>query len=58
MSALLDQDLQSLQEVRSLIARAKAAQLKLKEFSQEHIDRIVAAMDVHPQLPELLEAYA
>ncbi len=30
MSVLLDQDLQSLQEVRSLIARAKAAQLKLK----------------------------
>lgn len=44
MSALLDQDLQSLQEVRSLLSRAKAAQLKFKEFSQEQVDRVVAAM--------------
>ncbi|MDZ7269422.1 MAG: aldehyde dehydrogenase family protein [candidate division KSB1 bacterium] len=44
MSALLDQDLQSLQEVRSLVARAKAAQLAFKEFSQEQVDRVVAAM--------------
>jgi len=44
MSVLLDQDLQSLQEARSLIARAKAAQLKFKEYSQEQVDRVVAAM--------------
>lgn len=44
MSALLDQDLQSLQEVRSLMQRAKAAQLACKTFSQEQVDRVVAAM--------------
>ncbi|MGH7493942.1 MAG: acetaldehyde dehydrogenase (acetylating) [bacterium] len=44
MSALLDQDLQSLQEVRSLMQRAKSAQLKFKESSQEQVDRVVAAM--------------
>jgi len=40
----LDKDLQAIQEVRNLCARAKAAHLKFKEFSQEEVDKIVAAM--------------
>jgi acetaldehyde dehydrogenase (acetylating) len=40
----MDQDLQSIQEVRSLVAKAREAYLRYKEFSQEQVDRIVAAM--------------
>ena len=36
----LDRDLQSIQEVRDLVANAKKAQRELAEFSQEKIDRI------------------
>lgn len=37
----LDRDLQSIQEVRDLVANAKKAQRELAEFSQEKIDRII-----------------
>lgn len=37
----LDRDLQSIQEVRGLVANAKKAQRELAEFSQEKIDRII-----------------
>ena len=37
----LDRDLESIQEVRNLVANAKAAQKELAEFSQEQIDRII-----------------
>lgn len=36
----MDRDLQSIQEVRDLVARAKAAQQQLAEFSQEQLDSI------------------
>ncbi|MEG2109261.1 MAG: acetaldehyde dehydrogenase (acetylating) [Clostridium sp.] len=41
---LLDKDLLSLQEVRTLIKDAKEAQKKLSNMSQEQIDRIVKAI--------------
>ena len=41
---LLDKDLLSLQEVRTLIKDAKEAQEKLSNMSQEEIDRIVKAI--------------
>lgn len=37
----LDRDLQSIQEVRDLVANAKIAQKELATFSQEQIDRII-----------------
>ena len=40
----LDRDLQTLQEVRDLCTAAKQAQQAFKEFSQEEIDKVVAAM--------------
>jgi len=40
----LDQDLQSIQEVRDLTAAAKAAQLEFKHYNQEQVDKIVKAM--------------
>ena len=40
----LDRDLQSIQEVRDLIARAKAAQKQLAAFSQRQLDDICAAI--------------
>ena len=40
----MDRDLQSIQEVRDLVAKAKAAQAELAEFSQEKIDRICEAI--------------
>lgn len=40
----LDPDLQSIQEMRDAVNRAHAAQAELKNFTQEEIDRIVAAM--------------
>lgn len=44
MTAVMDQDLQAVQEVRSLVAKARAAFLRYKEFSQAEVDRVVAAM--------------
>lgn len=40
----LDKDLQSIQEVRELLQKAKAAQLEFRNYSQEQVDRIVKAM--------------
>lgn len=40
----LDNDLQSIQEVRDLLQLAKQAQLEFKSYSQEQVDRIVQAM--------------
>lgn len=37
----LDRDLQSIQEVRDLVANAKKAQKELSSFTQEQIDRII-----------------
>lgn len=39
-----DRDLQSIQEVRTLLARAKQAQAKFKAFTQAQVDRVFAAM--------------
>ena len=41
---LYDKDLLSVQEVRELVAKAKAAQFELSEKSQEEVDRIVKAI--------------
>lgn len=41
---LLDKDLVSIQEVRTLVKRAKVAQEKLSKMSQEQIDKIVKAI--------------
>ncbi|MCC0658937.1 MULTISPECIES: acetaldehyde dehydrogenase (acetylating) [unclassified Clostridioides] len=41
---LLDKDLVSIQEVRTLVKRAKVAQEKLSKMSQEQIDKIVKAV--------------
>jgi acetaldehyde dehydrogenase (acetylating) len=41
---LVDKDLRSIQEVRTLVRAAKEAQRRLAEFSQEQIDAICAAM--------------
>ncbi|MBI4536277.1 MAG: acetaldehyde dehydrogenase (acetylating), partial [Ignavibacteriae bacterium] len=40
----LDKDLQSIQEVRDLLQKAKSAQLEFRNYSQEQVDRIVKAM--------------
>ena len=40
----MDRDLQSIQEVRDLIARAKAAQRQLAEMPQERLDAICKAV--------------
>ena len=42
--AVKDTDLLSIQQARTLAAAARAAQKTLAEFSQEQVDRIVAAM--------------
>src|SRR6185295_17608820 len=42
--SLEDKDLVSVQQARSLAARAKAAQRVVAGFSQEQVDRIVDAM--------------
>lgn len=42
----MDRDLQSIQEVRDLVAKAKAAQAELAGFSQEKIDRICEAIAI------------
>ncbi len=39
-----DKDLQSIQEARSLAARAKEAQLEFKHYNQQQVDKIVNAM--------------
>ena len=41
---ILDKDLLSIQEARSLSANAKEAQLEYKHFSQQQVDKIVKAM--------------
>ncbi len=40
----LDKDLQSIQEVRELLTKAKEAQLAFRAYSQEQVDTIVKAM--------------
>jgi acetaldehyde dehydrogenase (acetylating) len=40
----LDRDLQSIQEVRDLIIKAKEAQRRLADFNQQQVDAICAAM--------------
>ncbi|TFH94029.1 aldehyde dehydrogenase family protein, partial [Porphyromonas levii] len=40
----LDRDLFSIQEVRTLIAKAKKAQEVFKTFTQEQVDKVVRAM--------------
>lgn len=40
----MDKDLLSVQEARDLAAKAKAAQLEFKHYTQEQVDRIVKAM--------------
>ena len=39
-----DKDLRSIQEVRDLVARAKAAQAEYAAFSQEQVDHLVEAV--------------
>ncbi|MGH2568944.1 MAG: aldehyde dehydrogenase family protein, partial [Bacteroidota bacterium] len=39
-----DKDLQSIQEARDLVERAKAAQLEFRKATQEQVDKIVKAM--------------
>jgi acetaldehyde dehydrogenase (acetylating) len=39
-----DKDLQSIQEARSLAARAKEAQLEFKHYNQDQVDKIIKAM--------------
>ena len=41
---ILDRDLQSVQETRNIILKAKKAQQEFKDFSQDKIDKIVKAM--------------
>lgn len=40
----IDKDLQSIQEVRNLVAQAKAAQKQFAGYTQEQVDRVVAAV--------------
>ena len=40
----LDKDLQSIQEVRELLTKAKEAQLAFRAYSQEQVDKIVRSM--------------
>ena len=40
----MDKDLQSIQEARDLLSRAKDAQLAFKSFTQEKVDKICKAM--------------
>lgn len=40
----MDKDLQSIQEVRDLLQKAKAAQLEFRNYSQEQVDCIAKAM--------------
>ncbi len=40
----LDKDLHSIQEVRDVLQKAKAAQVEFKSYSQEQVDRITKAM--------------
>ena len=43
-TVLEDKDLVSIQQVRTLVERAHRAALDFKDFSQKHVDQIVAAM--------------
>ncbi|MFL0196786.1 acetaldehyde dehydrogenase, partial [Clostridium sp. WILCCON 0269] len=38
---IMDKDLQSIQEVRALIAKAKKAQAEFKNFSQEAVNKVI-----------------
>ena len=40
----IDKDLQSVQEVRDLIASAKEAQFEFKHYYQDQVDKIIKAM--------------
>ncbi len=40
----IDKDLQSIQEARELVKKAKEAQLEFRNFSQEKVDRVCRAM--------------
>lgn len=40
----MDKDLQSIQEVRDLVTKAKTAQSEFQKFSQSEVDRVVKAM--------------
>jgi acetaldehyde dehydrogenase (acetylating) len=40
----LDTDLQSIQEMRDLVKKAKEAQLEFRQYDQTRVDRIVKAM--------------
>ena len=40
----LDNDLQSIQEMRDLVQKAKKAQLEFRAYDQQRVDRIVKAM--------------
>lgn len=40
----LDKDLQSIQEMRDLVQKAKQAQLEFRSYDQQRVDRIVKAM--------------
>ena len=40
----MDKDLQSIQEARDLLGRAKEAQLAFKSFTQDKVDKVVKAM--------------
>lgn len=44
--SLNDQDLRSIQQARSLLAKAREAQAALAGFSQEQVDRVVEAMAI------------
>ena len=39
-----DKDLQSIQEARTLAAKAKEAQLEFKHYNQDQVNKIVKAM--------------
>ncbi|RLC40736.1 MAG: acetaldehyde dehydrogenase, partial [Candidatus Coatesbacteria bacterium] len=40
----MNEDLQAIEEARDLVKRAKSAQKKLSQFTQEQVDKIVEAM--------------
>ncbi|RLC44947.1 MAG: acetaldehyde dehydrogenase (acetylating) [Candidatus Coatesbacteria bacterium] len=41
---MMNEDLQAIEEARDLVKRAKSAQKKLSQFTQEQVDKIVEAM--------------
>jgi len=44
VTTLSDNDLQSIQEVRLLVKKAKEAQLEFRSYSQDKVDKICKAM--------------